>query len=158
MIHAFGGTPDGSGPRSSLAQGTHGELYGTTSQGGADGFGTAFALLPPALPEGPWTEITLHDFAGGSDGSFAGPLTLGSDGALYGTTPDGGANGVGTIFRLARSGSGPAWSMKTLYAFLGGFDGMYPETALTVEPNGSIFGVTAGGGANRGGAFFEVRP
>jgi hypothetical protein len=52
----------------SLAIGTGGVLYGTTSAGAGTcfpypGCGTVFSLAPPASPGGAWTESVLHSFA-----------------------------------------------------------------------------------------------
>jgi hypothetical protein len=50
---------------------------------------------------GAWTETILHSFTGqGGEGSIPGPLTLGSNGVLYGPTWSGGLAGAGTIFEI----------------------------------------------------------
>jgi hypothetical protein len=58
-----------------------------------------FQLTPPASAGGAWTESVLHNFSE-PDGFIAtSPLAL-SKGAVYGTTEEGGAFGVGTAFQL----------------------------------------------------------
>jgi uncharacterized repeat protein (TIGR03803 family) len=44
LLHAFTGTPDGAHSTAGLTAGTHGDLYGTTTVGGAYGFGTVFVV------------------------------------------------------------------------------------------------------------------
>jgi uncharacterized protein (TIGR03437 family) len=88
---------DGADPQAPLIQGADGNLYGTTSAGGASNGGTIFRI---ALAGG--TLTTLCSFAGGADGGVPlGGLIQGTDGNLYGTTSAGGANNDGTIFRLS---------------------------------------------------------
>jgi uncharacterized repeat protein (TIGR03803 family) len=75
-----------------------GNLYGTTYDGGAYGYGAAFELAHNA--NGSWTEKTLHSFNdNGKDGynPYAG-LIFGLDGDLYGTTGSGGSYSEGTVF------------------------------------------------------------
>src|SRR5208283_438863 len=45
----------------------------------------------------------IHDFTGETDGAspYAG-VTVGPSGVLYGTAENGGAHGVGTVFKLSR--------------------------------------------------------
>ena len=64
VLYSFTGGRDGSLPWAPLVVGGSGELYGTTTQGGAFGHGTAFELTPPATPMGNWTERVLHHFSG----------------------------------------------------------------------------------------------
>jgi uncharacterized repeat protein (TIGR03803 family) len=73
-----------------------GAIYGTTSIGGADNYGTAFKITPPAL----WTEQVLVYFGPGSVGAnpFA-PLIL-SGQNFYGTTVDGGSANAGVVFEI----------------------------------------------------------
>jgi uncharacterized repeat protein (TIGR03803 family) len=76
-------------------------LYGMTSKGGTNSFGTIFKILPDGTG---YTK--LLDFNGTGNGSF--PLgTLISDGTfLYGVTSGGGTSNVGTIFRILPDGTG----------------------------------------------------
>ena len=107
ILHDFTGTPTGDGnePYSAPVLGPGGVLYGATLGGGSPGYGTIFEMLPPSSPGGSWTEVILHSFAGGADGTFPISVTLGPDGNLYGTTNQGGApkDGIhnqGTVFQL----------------------------------------------------------
>ena len=50
---------------------------------------------------GNYTETVLYSFSGGSDAQFpAGSLTIDSAGNLFGSTVNGGANGLGAVFKI----------------------------------------------------------
>src|SRR5207237_1880680 len=81
---------------------------------------------------------SFNNFNG--DGWFAqGGLVRGSDGILYGTTQNGGTNGVGTVFRLHTDGSGYA----ILHAFKPYDDqGRNPHAGLIEGSDGALYGTT----------------
>jgi len=100
VLHSFTNSPDGAGPYAGLVMDKAGNLYGTTLNGGACGYGTVFKLDPSGH------ETVLHSFTNSPDG--AGPyanLVRDKAGNLYGTTEEGGASGYGTVFRLTSCGS-----------------------------------------------------
>ena len=120
--------------------------------------GICYLLLTPLIT-GPaaGVEKVLHTFRGSADGS--GPqaqLIRGNDGALYGTTADGGGgadcnNGNGgccTVFKLA-----PQGTETMLYAFSGGSDGAYPVSNLVMDGSGNVYGTTEQGGVGAGTVF-----
>jgi uncharacterized repeat protein (TIGR03803 family) len=136
-LYSFtGGTSDGA-VAASVIQGTDGNFYGTTVYGGQANDGTVFKVTPSGM------ESVLHSFGGGSDGALPQvPLTQGSDGNLYGTTPFGGANSNGIVFGIT-----PAGVETVLYAFAGtSSDGASPLTALVQGSDGSFYGTTSSGG------------
>jgi uncharacterized repeat protein (TIGR03803 family) len=98
------GCPDGNYLYASLIQATDGNLYGIMDVGGANGSGTIFKITLSG------TLTTLYNFcsqSGCPDGQYpSGGLIQDTDGNLYGTTADGGANGYGTVFSLS-VGLGP---------------------------------------------------
>jgi uncharacterized repeat protein (TIGR03803 family) len=98
VLHHFQGGQDGSSPISALVRGNDGSLYGTTSAGGAGGFGTIFRVTQ--TPQGNWRTRIVHAF-NGLDGElpYAG-LLKGAQGDLFGTAVHGGEDGDGTIFRF----------------------------------------------------------
>ncbi|HXM40665.1 MAG TPA: choice-of-anchor tandem repeat GloVer-containing protein [Bryobacteraceae bacterium] len=99
-VYSFGSVADdGVGPQC-VFQGSNGNLYGVTSDGGTGGFGTVFSLTPPASPGGTWTEDVLYNFP--FSGVTGGPTTLviGPHGALYGTTSYIGGSTVSTVFAI----------------------------------------------------------
>src|SRR5207253_10712690 len=108
-----------------------GDLYGTTLEGGTNGSGTVFELLPPATKGAAWTETVLHSFAGGSDGAFTfAGLIFDKSGDLYGVTSGGGANGSGTVFELTPPAvAGGTWTESVLHNFTGS-DGTRPAAGL----------------------------
>jgi uncharacterized repeat protein (TIGR03803 family) len=101
-LHSFDSfNEDGASPIAGLTWGPHGTLYGTTGGGGCPGYpggGTVFELT---LSGGVWTETSLHCFIGGDDGSYPhGGIALDKNGALYGTTVEGGADNLGTVWKI----------------------------------------------------------
>jgi uncharacterized repeat protein (TIGR03803 family) len=142
-LHSFNYSDGSSASR--LIQGSDGLLYGTTGGGGINGAGTVFQISTDGL-----TFNTLYNFDY-SDGSgvFHG-LVQGSDGALYGTTGQGGTNGVGTVFRINTDGS----DFASLYSFSGP-DGGDPGR-LILGSDGYLYGTTYQRGANGNGTVFQI--
>ncbi len=135
-LHTFTGGSDGAAPTASLILGSDGFLYGTTIAGGnSDGDGTIFRLSNDG------TFTLLHTFNGSIDGSnSSASLIEASDGNFYGTTPSGGKNGVGTVFRIT-----PVGQFTLLHAF-DHTDGDGPASRLLEASPGILFGNTSRGG------------
>jgi uncharacterized repeat protein (TIGR03803 family) len=155
VLYSFTGGTDGMNPGlGDLIFDQAGNLYGTTSGGGAYGYGAVFELVPS---QGGWTEKLLYSFTGGSDGSqpFAG-LIFDNAGNLYGTTVYGGTYGWGTVYELTPSGSG--WTVTVLYTFQGGSDGRDPFGGLIFDQAGNLYGDNWSAGPNDGGTVFELAP
>jgi uncharacterized repeat protein (TIGR03803 family) len=95
---------DGNTPYGQLIQGSDGNFYGTTREGGAKGYGTIFKIAPDG------TLTTLYSFcpqAGCDDGAYPyGGLAQATDGSFYGTTWAGGIDDSGVVFRIS-IGLGP---------------------------------------------------
>jgi uncharacterized repeat protein (TIGR03803 family) len=102
VLYSFTGGSDGAKSISTLVRDAAGNLYGTTSEGGAAGCGcgTIFKLAPSAL--GKWTESVAHRFAGlPLDGAFAyNGMVADSAGNFYGATVHGGTTNDGVIYRF----------------------------------------------------------
>ena len=97
VLYSFTGTEgDGANPYAALVEDAKGNLYGTTSGGGASGYGTVFEVDQTGK------ESVLHSFSGGrKDGSGPyGALVRDAKGNLYGTTYDGGTHRYGVVFEL----------------------------------------------------------
>jgi uncharacterized repeat protein (TIGR03803 family) len=164
-LYSFGSLPAPSGifPAAALVQAADGNFYGTTVYGGANscifggtdyGCGTIFKITPSG------TLTTLYSFcskSGCTDGETPGSaLVQASNGNLYGTTPNGGANGDGTVFEITTAGT-----LTTLHSFCsksGCADGEFPEAALLQATDGNLYGTTVAGGANGGGTIFKITP
>ncbi len=103
---------------------------------------------------------TLHSFTGGTDCAhpYAG-LIFDQNGALYGTTYDGGALHQGTVFKLTPPAVGQtAWTETVLHSFTGGTDGAHPYAGLIFDQNGALYGTTVVGGASDFGTVFKLTP
>jgi len=154
---------DGKQPEAGLIFDSHGNLYGTTFEGGAHGAGAVFELSP--ADGGTWTESVLYSFCGASgcaDGaSPVAGLIFDSAENLYGTTQGGGAHGAGAVFELSPAGGG-TWTENILWSFCsvsGCPDGYTPLAGLIFDSQGNLYGTAQGGGANgNGGVAFELSP
>ena len=124
-------------------------LYGTATAGGnVNEYGTVFRISTT----GTWT--TLAEFKGISDnprgsGPIGGLTLVGT--TLFGTTETGGADDVGTIFKLSTGGG----SFSTIRQFTGA-DGAFPAGQLLAPGDGFLYGSTAGGGVDGEGTLFKV--
>jgi uncharacterized repeat protein (TIGR03803 family) len=147
VLHQFLGLSDGANPYASVIQAHDGNLYGTTNRGGSQGAGTVFKITPSES-----SESVLYSFAAGQDGIDPQGLIEGCDGNFYGTTNSGGANGLGTVFRVT-----PLGAETVLYSFAGGTtDGSFPAAGLVEARDGFFYGTTQKGGANDQGTVFRV--
>jgi uncharacterized repeat protein (TIGR03803 family) len=159
VLHSFDST-DGAYPNSNLVQGADGSFYGTTVEGGnlssCSGFlgcGSVFKITPGGV------FTSLHNFCNQTnctDGAITWDgLALGDDGNLYGGTWQGGANNLGTIYKIT-----PEGAFTTLYSFCaanscaGGDNPLW----LSLGNDGNFYGTTYSGGANGVGAIFKITP
>ncbi len=100
VLHTFTGGVDGATPSGSLVRDNEGNLYGTTFGGGIQNCGGGCGVVFKVDPAG--VETPLHIFTGfGADGAIPyGGLIQDKSGNLYGTASNGGAFGVGTVFKV----------------------------------------------------------
>ena len=176
VVYSFQGAPDSAAPIAGLVSDQHGALYGTTSSGGMgsscavySGCGTVFMLTPPDPGHTHWTRTVLYSFCSMSncaDGEGPlGGLILDREGALYGTTAQGGnANNDGTVFKLTPPATGQTpWTESVLYSFQGGTDGAHPYAGLIFDQQGALYGTTQQGAENSTcsygcGSVFKLTP
>ncbi|HEY2587063.1 MAG TPA: choice-of-anchor tandem repeat GloVer-containing protein, partial [Tepidisphaeraceae bacterium] len=133
-------------PRGGLARDASGNLYGATESGGESQDGTVFMIA-----QGSGAVTTLAAFTG-TDGAYPyGGVTLDASGNLYGTTYAGGASGYGTVFEIAAGSS----AITTIASF-NQTDGSNPESGITLDSAGNLYGTTNFGGADYSGTVFEI--
>jgi uncharacterized repeat protein (TIGR03803 family) len=118
------------------------------------------AFAPPFDADA-WTasaETVVYTFTGGGHGSVPiGGLIADSSGALYGTTGEGGALGMGTVFKLTPPTiAGGTWTEHVLYSFTGGSDGGNPQAGVVLDASGTLYGTTYQGGECGLGTVFAV--
>lgn len=139
-LHAFRGI-DGAGPNSTLVKALDGAFYGTTASGGAHNAGTVFRIRT----NGDFATVHAFDSSAG-DGTNPVGLAAGSDGNLYGVSSSGGANYLGTVFRVEPDGG-----FETLFSFSalngGGYSAQGP---LVQADDGDFYGTTNQGGTGFG--------
>ena len=151
-LHSFSGT-DGYNVQAGLVEGSDGNFYGTTVNGGAQNVGEVYKITPSG------SLTVLYSFCsqtGCTDGAYpkAG-LMQATDGNFYGTTSAGGANNSqGTVFAIT-----PGGSLTTLYSFCaqtGCADGTTPVAGVVQASDGNFYGTTYGGGSNNSGTVFRM--
>jgi uncharacterized repeat protein (TIGR03803 family) len=144
VLKTFAGTPEGQNPRAGLLEGSDGMLYGTTSKGGSNFYGSVFRIHK----DGTGFE-TLHSFsvAAGDGITPYGGLIEASDGSLYGTTYQGGIFNLGTVFKLNKNGNGYA-----IIQHLG--SGAHPLSGVHEGTDAALYGCSSTGGTiGLGGGF-----
>ena len=147
VLYSFTGGADGGYPPTGLLRDSAGNLFGTALGGGTGGQGVVFKVTAADV------ESVLYNFTGGADGGYPeSSLVEDSAGNLYGTTFNGGASGLGTVFMLT-----PAGVETVLHSFTGGTaDGANPATGLARDTTGNLYGTTLNGGAFGDGVVFKV--
>jgi len=157
VLHMFTGL-DGEEPLAGLIIDSARNLYGTTNEGGAYGFGTVFELVNSS---GGYTEKVLYSFSG-SAGDGVNPqasLVMDAAGNLFGTTIGYFAgfhcsgSTCGTVFELVNSGG--SYAKKVIYTFTES-DGWNPVASLIMDSSGNLYGTTDFGGAHGVGTVFEL--
>ncbi|WP_207632522.1 choice-of-anchor tandem repeat GloVer-containing protein [Foetidibacter luteolus] len=146
LLKSFVYGTDGGNPRGRLALANDGNFYGLTNKGGANGYGTIFRMTPAG------TVTVIRSFTYATDGgSPYGGLVLGKDGALYGMTYWGGANGDGTLFKITTAGT-----FTVLRHLKAATDGGSSQSELIQATDGNFYGMTNSGGANGNGTIFKL--
>jgi len=144
-LHSFSAAPDdGEYPIAPLIRASNGIFYGTTEQGGSDGYGTIYSITSG----GSFT--VLHSFVPAHGAYPYAGLVQASNGTFYGTTGGGGSTGLGTVFSFTSAGT-----LTTLHTFAGS-DGEVPNAAPIQATNGIVYGTTSLGGANNAGTVFSI--
>jgi uncharacterized repeat protein (TIGR03803 family) len=145
--------PSNAGPAGALAEGSNGNIYGTTFSGGTKNMGTIFKMTLSGKV------TTLYSFGtqkGCSDGqSPVAGLIQTTNGFFYGTTSSGGSScgGFGTVFRFTNQGK-----LTTLHTFNQN-DGANPTASLVQASDGNFYGTTStGNGSLAAGAVFQITP
>jgi hypothetical protein len=170
VLHSFKSGSDGANPNGGLTFDGQGAIYGTTYIGGnqgcdstsGTGCGTVFRLKPPVTKTGAWTEKVLLRFKADTrmGANPTAGVTFGTNGALYGTTSNGGKGyqPVGTIFRLDPPvKSDDPWTETLIHTFGNGSNGGWtPVAGVIFDGSGNLYGAAAGGGFAFDGTLFEL--
>jgi uncharacterized repeat protein (TIGR03803 family) len=142
----------GGGLYGSLIADAAGDLFGTTNA--AYGDGSVFEIKKTAKGYAS-APTTLVSFTGIDGANPNGSLIADAAGNLFGTSSAGGANGDGTVFKIAKTATGYAKAPTTLANFTGA-NGSTPEASLSTDAAGDLFGTASVGGANGDGTVFEI--
>jgi len=129
-----------------------GDVLGTTSAGGTDGYGTVFELSKANS----WAETIIYNFENQNDGGvpYAGLIADGL-GNFYGAATEGGSQGGGSIFELTPSGT--SWNFTAIQSVPGwGISGSFRNVMLS--SSGTIYATTHCDGSYSAGTVYELVP
>ena len=158
VVYSFNGgddfAPNPPGPFPGVIRNHLDEFFGVTPVGGDYNRGRVYKVnrLGGMFQ-------TLYSFTGSPDGELPyGELVLDKTGNLYGTTYRGGTYGVGTVFKVDKTGK-----ETVIWNFTGNSDGAYPHGKLIIDAKGNLYGTTSNGGnlnfCNTGcGTVFKLTP
>lgn len=147
VLHGFDTPP--AAPQAGVIEGSDGALYGTVTAGGSYGRGAVFTVRKDGTGY-----LELHHFTDGEGGASQSDLLEGSDGALYGTTPMGGAYGGGTLFKLNKDGT--AFLIVHDFNFADPSSGAIPKARIIEGADGRLYGTASVGGLNYGGIIYSI--
>ncbi len=152
LINLTGDTGNAKGayPHAGLADDGTGVLWGTTEQGGTSGMGTVFKFDPAT---GVFT--TVIEFAGPNGSNPEGALLSDGAGAMWGTAREGGANNLGTVFRIDTT-TGVLENVVEFTGSTGAVLGSRPKAGLWLDGAGLMWGTTSTGGAGELGTIFSI--
>jgi uncharacterized repeat protein (TIGR03803 family) len=140
-LFRFTGT-NGNGPHSGVISDSKGNLYGTTTEGGATGDGTAYTLVLQA--NGSYIHKVIYQFSfPKAEFPFSG-LTFDPAGNLYGTA-SAGKNGYGSLYKLTPSGNGN-YSLSFPHAFNSAC--FQPLSSVLLDSAGNLYGTAERGSNN----------
>lgn len=158
ILHSFGATRhDGTYPYGPVVLDKKGNVYGSTNLGGeygdacgfgAEGCGTVFRIDIDGK------ESILHSFNANTEGYFPYGIAIDKQGNLYGTTSEGGSASQGIVYELTNKG---VYSILCNFG-AGASDGIHPDSTLTVDAKGNVYGVTLFGGEFYDGVVFKLTP
>ncbi len=158
-VHPLWPDTQGNYPNAGMVADGQGNTYSTTEGGGdincgkPKGCGVVFEITPSGH------EKVIYAFTRRDGSSPDATLGIDKQGNLFGTTYLGGIpnyfypQGCGVVFKVTPSGS-----ESVLYAFKCGHDGTHPESSLSVDDNGNVFGVSGNGGEDYLGCIFKLTP
>jgi uncharacterized repeat protein (TIGR03803 family) len=152
VILSFTYGPGGCDPQSGVILDSAGNLYGTTSECGAAGYGVVYKVARSGEEAVLYSFCSLTACADGTSPGAAGVIRD-SSGNLYGTTGGGGTAGYGVVWELGTSGQ-----ETVLYSFTGGSDGGDPFAGVIRDSAGNLYGTTRDGGAKGAGVVFKLVP
>lgn len=144
-LYSFTGVPEGENPSAGLVA-LNGTLFGTTSLGGTSDFGIVYKVTTSGKAQ------IVHSFLGrpGSDGAtpYAGLVAV--EGALYGTTYNGGLSGrdYGTVYEVKSGAERVVCSLK-------GIKGAVNPDAGVVAVNDAFYGTSYYGGTSGDGTVYK---
>jgi len=145
---------NGANTYSGLIADATGNLFGTTINGGASGFGTVFEIAKTSTGYAS-TPTSLISFNSSNGKWPMAALSFDSAGNLFGTTQAGGASGNGTVFEIAKTSTGYAGTPTSLASF-SSTNGSSPDCNLITDAAGNLLGTTQYGGAYGNGTVFEI--
>jgi uncharacterized repeat protein (TIGR03803 family) len=144
VLHSFSNkNGDGFHPQGALVA-LGGVLYGTTTDGGANGAGTVYQIKTDG------TEKVIYSFTAATGAAPLGDLVA-VPGVLCGTTSRGGSSDKGTVYCVTLDGR----QHVLLHNFAGGADGADPRAGLLYEDR-HLYGTTFRGGALDKGTIFDI--
>jgi len=147
------GDNDGYTPMGGLAS-YKGSFYGTTCGGPHGQPGGPGMIFKLTKSKKTYVETILHifDTSDGACPNFVTPV-FDAQGNLYGTTSGGGSGNSGTLFKLT-----PTGTLTILHNFCNycAGDGQVPQSGVTFDKKGNLYGTTQVGGTYTYGTLYEV--
>ena len=145
VVVSFDGA-NGAYPVAGVTEDSNGNLWGTTTQGGASDDGVVWEI-----PKGSSTLKVVAGFNGSNGDNPAAGVMEDSNGNFWGTAANGGAGGYGVVWEIAKGST----TLKVVASF-NGANGISPYAGVTEDSHGNLWGTTFDGGSNGLGVVWEI--
>jgi uncharacterized repeat protein (TIGR03803 family) len=146
VLYAFA-NGGGSKPSAGVVLDKAGNIYGTTTGGNPDNPDVFYKIDPAGQ------ETVLYTFPANASGYTQSGQLLYAGGEFYGTTYQGGASGAGEVYKIDTAGN-----ETTIYSFPLGTNGYSPQSGVTRDASGNLYGTTRSGGTKGAGTVYKVDP
>jgi uncharacterized repeat protein (TIGR03803 family) len=147
---------NGAYPEAGVTIDSAGNVYGTASRGGSNGYGVVWEIPASTIhAKKPWLSV-IATFIGGNGIYPMAGVTIDATGNLWGTAEFGGSDSYGVVWEIPASTIHAKKPWLSVIATFILSNGAYPQAGVTVDRFGNLYGTAYEGGSDNRGVVWEI--